>query len=268
VQRVFVVITSLALVLASCGEERSGKFSGGDGAGDGGGGGPATTSCHDIDVVEVFQFEIFRYEASRPGGLGCSPGARHACVCFGDDGDDDGIKTCPPNGTAWGECKCPDRDGEVDGMELPACSKGGVMPWADVTRDQAEAACRLSGFELCSEEEWLLACQGMERKPFPYGRSYQNGKCNDPHSGANEVVVTGQYQGCISGYDAYDMVGNVWEWVRELGQDGEWRYAGYSHEVRAIAPTADPVCQRVLQTGSGQSTYDLPDVGFRCCREL
>lgn len=236
VRHFLLAVTVLCSLGSGCAEA---PRSGGGGSGSGGVDmpRPERTACTQVNAVEGPNgFAVFAYEASRPNATSVDSGA----LC---DADED----CATN-------------------DFPACSEAGLMPWTEVTRGQAAAACERSGWRLCTEAEWLLACGGADHLNLPYGRVHRPGYCNDHKSGSNAVQAAGTREQCVSPVGAVDIVGNVWEWIADRGDGGENRYLGYSYRVSAIRPTADPACDAGLQTG--QEGYDRPEVGFRCCKDL
>lgn len=259
---------ALALALlcaAGCGEEARG------GGGVGGDQGDINsipraqrTRCTKIEsvAVEAAGFSIFKYEAVRPDASeslsGCdelkedpdSPGKITGCVGCSEkfeDGDD------------------PERLTGCEEVDQPACSEGGLLPWTRVTKGEAAESCERSGYRLCTESEWLLACGGPDHKAQPYGQVFRAGWCND-HKAGTKLEAGGSREKCVSAYGAVDIVGNAWEWIGDPGNGGEGRYLGYSYKVSAIRPTANPECDAGLQTG--QVEYDRDEVGFRCCKDL
>jgi formylglycine-generating enzyme required for sulfatase activity len=74
------------------------------------------------------------------------------------------------------------------------------MPWVHVARVQAEQLCARVGKRLPTAEEWYLAARGTPDN---------GGACNVSGS----LEKTGESPDCRSGIAAFDMVGNVWEWV-------------------------------------------------------
>ena len=67
----------------------------------------------------------------------------------------------------------------VDGVDVMAVVAKGRVPQGYISREQADAACRLAGKRLCTDEEWLRACRGKKPTKFPYGDSHVEGRCND-----------------------------------------------------------------------------------------
>lgn len=64
----------------------------------------------------------------------------------------------------------------IDRFEHP--DRVGEMPDRHVSFWQAREACQAAGKRLCYEHEWTLACEGNERRPYPYGWHRDNAACN------------------------------------------------------------------------------------------
>jgi len=123
-----------------------------------------------------------------------------------------------------------------------ASSEPGVRPQAYISRLEAESACTNAGKRLCSVSEWYRACRGASDTTYPYGASFVAGRCNvgrphllsilhgsdpkawqyDAHFNDPELdqragflAPTGEFSGCVSSYGAYDLVGNLHEWVSD-----------------------------------------------------
>jgi len=83
-----------------------------------------------------------------------------------------------------------------------------VMPAAYITWFQAAAAARNAGKRLPTNAEWQAAALGT---PDP-GTEIVTTDCN---VSTGSTVVTGSRINCLSDVGAFDMVGNVWEWVAD-----------------------------------------------------
>jgi hypothetical protein len=91
----------------------------------------------------------------------------------------------------------------IDTQKCVPESKPDVLPWRFVTRDQAMQLCARSGKRLPTSVEWyttLLGSANVEKE------------CNVL---SKKVSKTGEFTGCVSPGGAYDLVGNVWEWVSD-----------------------------------------------------
>lgn len=97
---------------------------------------------------------------------------------------------------------------------LPESTKG-KDPWVNVSVSQAMALCARAGKRLPSPGEWYRAALGTPD-------STNGGKqgCVLGRIGMSQAEKTGVHEECVSSFGAYDMVGNVWEWVDANVVDG------------------------------------------------
>jgi hypothetical protein len=122
-----------------------------------------------------------------------------------------------------------------------AASSPGVKPQAFISQVEAASACENAGKRLCRLSEWYRACTGSRNTTYPYGATFQAGRCNVGKNhllselhGANSrnwsyadfndpelarrpgfLALTGEYAGCESSEGVKDMVGNLHEWVAD-----------------------------------------------------
>jgi hypothetical protein len=162
----------------------------------------------------------------------------------------------PPPGPAGA---CPDdmvrfeKEGDmllcIDAGEFPGLRE---VPQVNVTLDDARDSCRAKGRRLCSTVEWERACTGPKGEKYPYGNDYGRGVCNEARAdgAGRNLSRSGASDRCVSAEGAFDLVGNVGEWVEEgvvLGGDANARKptCGTKQEARASSKSAS--------------------TGFRCC---
>lgn len=103
---------------------------------------------------------------------------------------------------------CPDTANGC--TDFYAVSIAGVTPSAYLTWFQAAAACRNAGKRLATNQEWQMAALGT---PDP-GTDNGTSDCNI--SAAGTVRNTGSRSSRVSDVGAFDLVGNLWEWVADL----------------------------------------------------
>jgi formylglycine-generating enzyme required for sulfatase activity len=120
--------------------------------------------------------------------------------------------------------------------DIYAVSLAGVMPASYLTWFQSQAACENARKRLPSNAEWQAAVAGT---PDPGGPAPDNGTTDCNTASAFTAVTTGSRSSCKSARGAFDMVGNLWEWVadwvpRSTGACGTWS--------PGVSPTGDYQC--------------------------
>ena len=145
-----------------------------------------------------------------------------------------------------------------------------MIPWHTVRFSDAQTACESIGWRLCTRDEFLRACQGPSRNAYPYGSTFEGGRCN-VNSSLSEIATTGQFSGCESGEGGFDLNGNLWEWTSQSDpQDSRARYyqgAGWKI-VAERHQAAELRCETDTRLpGLSAPTYQATTVGFRCCQD-
>jgi hypothetical protein len=162
------------------------------------------------------------------------------------------------------EASRPDATATSSGTdESQATSRRGVMPWQLWTTDEnavARSACQAAGKDLCSAEQWLVACAGPARTAYGYGDTYEPLSCNgiDTFGRASfHLLPTGSLETCQSAWGVYDLNGNLWEHVLD-GSPAQVRGGAYNCSDSAALHRCDYVPASWTPTARG----------FRCCRPV
>ncbi len=168
------------------------------------------------------------------------------------------------------------------GEMVTAVSLRNAVPQAFISQLEAGAACTAAGKRLCSDPEWLRACQGPTNTTYPYGNTRMPGVCNDARSVQPEVELygttdpwisshldspcldqeangldkTGANAGCITAEGVFDMMGNVHEWTND--PTGILRGGDYVDTV-----SEGNGC--LYASMSHDPSYWDYSTGFRCC---
>jgi len=168
---------------------------------------------------------------------------------------------------------------------------GDEHPRESLTWFEASAFCELRGARLPTEAEWEYAARGPDGLVFPWGNEFDGTalnfcdiRCLYPqhdisyNDGHVESAPVGNYPGGVSWVGAYDMSGNVREWVSSL-------YASYPYDPtdgREVDAASDSVNHRVIRGGSwyeaenglrgAARSHLMPEglhnnTGFRCVRD-
>jgi len=138
-----------------------------------------------------------------------------------------------------------------------AVSIPGVQPSACITWFQANQACRLSGKRLARNDEWQAAAQGT---PTP-GTDNGTTDCNVgtyPGTDSSKPVETGSRSNCKSIWGAFDMVGNMQEWVADWAERNN---SGCADPGAYGFPGSDAICFRGYEEIPSQNFYPPPVPG-------
>ncbi|MCS6900739.1 MAG: formylglycine-generating enzyme family protein [Polyangiaceae bacterium] len=215
-----------------------------------------------------------------PGGAGGQAGTSEGGAPAAGHGGKEGEASsggCPADMAAVeGFC--------IDRYEAP--NQLGALPLAMQTAQDGEAWCQERGKRLCTEAEWLRACEGSTKRTYPYGDVYEPHRCNDdktwipPNWGTlatwpSEAAKTeaaklyqadpsGARAGCVSEDGVYDLTGNVAEWVvRSFPTQKNYEHVLKGCYWSKCYGGSNPSC--LFVNGAHPGHFRTYEAGFRCC---
>jgi formylglycine-generating enzyme required for sulfatase activity len=145
-------------------------------------------------------------------------------------------------------------------------------PVIQVDWNMAQNYCKWAGRRLPTEAEWEKAARGTEGHMYPWGNEAPNATLLNYNSPQNDTVVVKNYEAGRSPYGAYDMLGNVWEWVSSLYQpypydplDGREDLSSNGDRVHRGGSWLDDVSYiSSAKRDKGSPTFAYWNLGFRC----
>jgi formylglycine-generating enzyme required for sulfatase activity len=145
-------------------------------------------------------------------------------------------------------------------------------PVVKVNWYQADLYCKWMGGFLPTEAQWEKAARGTDGRTYPWGNESPTGDLVNRFTG--DTAQVGSYPEGISPFGAYDMAGNVWEWVLDT----------YDADFYSTSSSTNPVNltesnRQIMRGGSWNYTdesvrsagrfavspyFEYNDLGFRC----
>jgi formylglycine-generating enzyme len=170
----------------------------------------------------------------------------------------------------------------IDKYEYP--NQAGAHPPVMVDWYDGAGACAAQGKRLCWESEWVSACEGPDKLPFPYGLKRDASMCNIDNPYVNpeldrvyssdravqdkellkldQSVASGERKGCVSGFGVHDLTGNFDEWVNAETLKGNGQWAGLKGGAWGHVRNA---CRPMTTSHPPEFTYYF--ISFRCCAD-
>ncbi len=228
-------------------------------------------------ALSAFAFLAIRVADAAPHSSAARPGDRRSARAV----------TCPSDMVRI-------RDEEtgtycIDRYEWP--NRRNAKPTVMVSAIDAQRLCATKGKRLCSEDEWIRACESKDKHSHPYGDEHEDSRCNDDRTwrekdealmskwtstNPEEVKAakahvealyqasrSGSKRGCKSKDGVFDLTGNVEEWVTST--------RGHAHSKILIGcywsgcyGGGKPTCHST-NSAHGES-FRFYETGARCCK--
>ena len=124
-------------------------------------------------------------------------------------------------------------------------------PATDLTLADAEAFCDWASAELRvrvrlpRSDEWEALARGTDQRPYPWGESFDESRCNCAEAGWGWTVAVDAHPEGAGPFGAEQLAGNVWEWVSDRMTTGgassraarTWTPAGACGPAASCPPT-------------------------------
>jgi formylglycine-generating enzyme required for sulfatase activity len=157
--------------------------------------------------------------------------------------------------------------------------KHASLPVGGVNWFNAESYCKWRKARLPTEAEWEKAARGTDGREFPWGNEWSLTITNtgDDSDWEDGIAPVGSYPDNKSPYGAFDMSGNVWEWVDDWYEPysgSEYRVDTYGKKNRVIRGGGGGIGHYAISYFFRGATrqfsepeMESDDVGFRCARD-
>lgn len=160
--------------------------------------------------------------------------------------------------------------------------KDNNYPYTGITWYEARDFCALREARLPTEAEWEYAARGPDNLTYPWGNEFVEGNVVFSVNSGSQAAEVGSRLGGTSWVGAYDMSGNVWEWISTIYDQERFPYPYEQNDGRNDNQT-DTTSERGHRGGEWFSPYpdwlrssdrgwdppekSYPTGGFRCARD-
>jgi hypothetical protein len=177
------------------------------------------------------------------------------------------------------EASRPDATHDDSGIiDARACAREGVLPWTNVDRDEAIAACAGADMALCTDVQWVSACEAGAVCGWAFTPA--SGTCDDylmegaddcnghdvsaaPGSADTDALApTGSFATCYADHPdgpIFDLSGNAKEWTTGANSPAENPLLGGSYN----NPPGGLRCD--FDFTVAPPDLRVANIGFRCC---
>jgi formylglycine-generating enzyme required for sulfatase activity len=176
-----------------------------------------------------------------------------------------------------GSCQAPEKTSSFTRASYYKNPQFDNYPVIFVDWDDAKAYCVWRGIDLPTEAQWEKAARGEDGRTYPWGGSIDGNRANFNDT-VQDTTAVGSYENGKSPYGAYDMAGNVWEWVADWYSSTYYLSTsltnpsgpatGEYHVLRGGSWHDDDRIIRTSNRGWSQIEYFYnTDFGFRCAMD-